>query len=49
MATTVIPVEDHLRTTSEPDRDFVPGAQKEPAAAEWDHAEWQSAMQEADR
>jgi len=44
MATTVISVEDYLRTTSEPDHEFVHGVLKERAEPEWDHAAWQSAL-----
>lgn len=44
MATTVISVEDYLRTSSEPDHEYVHGVLKERATPEWDHAAWQSAL-----
>jgi Uma2 family endonuclease len=44
MATTLISVEEYLRTTSKPDHEFVRGVLKERAVPEWDHAAWQSAL-----
>jgi Uma2 family endonuclease len=44
MATTVISVEDYLRSTSEPDHEFVHGGLKKRAMPEWDHSQWQSAL-----
>ena len=44
MATTVISVEDYLRTTSEPDCEYVRGVLKQRSSAEWDHSSWQAAL-----
>jgi len=44
MATTLISVEDYLRTTSEPDCEFVRGVLKERSLPDWDHSAWQSAL-----
>ena len=45
MATqTLISVEEYLRTTSEPDCEYVRGVIEERAVPEYDHAAWQSAL-----
>ena len=44
MATTFISVEDYLRTTSEPDCEYVRGVLKERSMPDWDHSAWQSAL-----
>ena len=46
MATTVqIPVELYLRTSYEPDAEYVDGEIEERPVGEYDHASWQSAIQ----
>ena len=44
MATTQISVEEYLRTTSDPDCEYVHGVIKERAVGELDHASWQDAL-----
>ena len=44
MATTQISVEEYLRTTSDPDCEYVRGIIKERAVGELDHASWQLAL-----
>ena len=44
MATTQISVEEYLRTTSDPDCEYVRGVIKERAVGELDHASWQDAI-----
>ena len=44
MATTQISVEEYLRTTSDPDCEYVHGVIKERAVGELDHASWQGAI-----
>ena len=44
MATTRISVEEYLRTTSDPDCEYVHGIIKERAVPEYDHAAWQAAI-----
>ena len=44
MATTQISVEEYLRTTSDPDCEYVHGVIKERAVGELDHASWQGAL-----
>jgi Uma2 family endonuclease len=46
MATTThVPVEVYLRSSYEPDAEYVDGKIEERAAAEFDHASWQQAIQ----
>ena len=46
MATLALtPVEEYLRTSYEPDADFVDGVVEERFLGEWDHASWQFALQ----
>jgi Uma2 family endonuclease len=42
--TTLISVEEYLRTTSDPDCEYVRGVIKERAVGELDHASWQGAI-----
>ena len=44
MATTQISVEEYLRTSSDPDCEYVHGVIKERAVPEYDHAAWQEAI-----
>ena len=44
MATTLISVEEYLRTTYEPDAEYVDGVVEERPMGEWDHAAWQAAI-----
>lgn len=44
MATTLISLEDYLKTTSKPEREYVHGILKERSMPDWDHASWQSAL-----
>jgi Uma2 family endonuclease len=45
MATvSLIPVEEYLKTTSEPDHEFGRGVLEKRAMPDWDHSEWQSAL-----
>lgn len=44
MATTLISVEDYLKTSAEPDCEYVRGVIKYRAAAERDHSAWQGAL-----
>ena len=43
-ATTLVSVEEYLRTTTSPDCEYVHGVLKERAVPEWDHAAWQKAL-----
>ena len=44
MATTLISVEEYLRTVTDPDCEYVDGALEERAVGELDHASWQKAL-----
>jgi len=44
MATTLISLEDYLKTTSKPEREYVHGVLKERSMPDWDHASWQEAL-----
>lgn len=43
-ATSLISVEEYLRTTADPDCEYVAGVIQERAAGEYDHATWQIAL-----
>ncbi len=43
--TTCVPVEVYLRSSYEPDAEYVDGEIEERAAGEFDHADWQQAIQ----
>src|SRR5271156_5470426 len=42
--TTLVPVEVYLRSSYEPDAEYVDGKIEERAAGEYDHASWQAAI-----
>jgi Uma2 family endonuclease len=44
MATTLISVEDYLRTVTDPDSEYVSGIVEERPVGELDHASWQKAL-----
>jgi Uma2 family endonuclease len=44
-ATTIVPVEVYLRSSYEPDAEYVDGEIEERPMGEWDHASWQQAIQ----
>jgi Uma2 family endonuclease len=44
MATTLVSVEEYLRTAYEPDAEYVDGVIEERPMGEWDHAAWQMAI-----
>ena len=43
--TTFVPVETYLRSSYEPDAEYVDGVIEERPMGEWDHASWQQAIQ----
>lgn len=46
MAATLIPVEEYLRTVTDPDCEYVSGVLEERAVGEYDHATWQTILAE---
>jgi len=44
MATTLVSLEDYLKLSSKPNREYVHGVLKERSMPDWDHAAWQSAL-----
>ncbi len=44
MATTLVSVEEYLRTSYEPDAEYVDGVIEERPVGEWDHSAWQMAI-----
>lgn len=46
MATTLISVEEYLRTVTDPDCEYVDGALEERPVGEYDHATWQTILAE---
>jgi Uma2 family endonuclease len=44
MATTLISIEEYLKTSAAPDCEYVRGVIKERAVGEYDHASWQEAL-----
>jgi Uma2 family endonuclease len=42
--TTLVPVEVYLRSSYEPDAEYVDGGIEERPMGEWDHASWQQAV-----
>ncbi len=44
MAATLVPLEEYLRTSYEPDAEYVDGVIEERPMGVWDHAAWQAAL-----